>query len=150
MIRKSTLISFLIAIILAPCALSAQSTAAQRARWMEQIRKTKFEFFTKEVNLSKEQQNQLFPLYEEMEKTIYKMNSEAEALMKKTAADANASETEFEAAATAMAKTTLQQGEIELDYFNKFSKFLSKKQLFRLKQAEEKFTQYLLKQRRSK
>ena len=66
MIRKSTLISFLIAIILAPCALSAQSTAAQRARWMEQIRKTKFEFFTKEVNLSKEQQNQLFPLYEEM------------------------------------------------------------------------------------
>ena len=77
MIRKSTLISFLIAIILAPCALSAQSTAAQRARWMEQIRKTKFEFFTKEVNLSKEQQNQLFPLYEEMEKTIYKMNSEA-------------------------------------------------------------------------
>lgn len=49
-----------------------------------------------------------------------------------------------------MAKTTLQQGEIELDYFNKFSKFLSKKQLFRLKQAEEKFTQYLLKQRRSK
>ena len=148
MIRKSTLISFLIAIILAPCALSAQSTAAQRARWMEQIRKTKFEFFTKEVNLSKEQQNQLFPLYEEMEKTIYKMNSEAEAL--KTAADTNASETEFEAAATAMAKTTLQQGEIELDYFNKFSKFLSKKQLFRLKQAEEKFTQYLLKQRRSK
>lgn len=85
-----------------------------------------------------------------MEKTIYKMNSEAEALMKKTAADTNASETEFEAAATAMAKTTLLQGEIELDYFNKFSKFLSKKQLFRLKQAEEKFTQYLLKQRRSK
>ena len=80
-----------------------------------------------------------------MEKTIYKMNSEAEALMKKTAADTNASETEFEAAATAMAKTTLQQG-----YFNKFSKFLSKKQLFLLKQAEEKFTQYLLKQRRSK
>ena len=133
MIRKSTLISFLIAIILAPCALAAQSTAAQRARWMEQIRKTKFEFFTKEANLSKEQQNQLFPLYEEMEKTIYKMNSEAEALMKKTAADTNASETEFEAAATAMAKTTLQQGEIELDYFNKFSKFLSKKQLFLLK-----------------
>ena len=82
-----------------------------------------------------------------MEKTIYKMNREAEALMKKTAADTNASETEFEAAATAMAKTTLQQGEIELD---KFSKFLSKKQLFLLKQAEEKFTQYLLKQRRSK
>ena len=37
-----------------------------------------------------------------MEKTIYKMNREAEALMKKTAADTNASETEFEAAATAM------------------------------------------------
>ena len=105
---------------------------------MEQIRKTKFEFFTKEVNLSKEQQNQLFPLYEEMEKTIYKMNREAEALMKKTAADTNASETEFEAAATAMAKTTLQQGEIELDYFNKFSKFLSKKATFPAKAGGRK------------
>ena len=39
-----------------------------------------------------------------MEKTIYKMNREAEALMKKTAADTNASETEFEAAGTAKGK----------------------------------------------
>ena len=148
MIRKSTVISFLLAVILAPCLLSAQSTAAQRARWMEQIRKTKFEFFTKEANLTKEQQNQLFPLYEEMEKSIYKMNNEAEALMKKTAANSRATDTEFEAAATAAARTTQRQGEIELEYFNKFSKFLSKKQLFLLKQAEDKFTQYLLKQRR--
>lgn len=148
MIRKSTVISFLLAVILAPCLLSAQSTAAQRARWMEQIRKTKFEFFTKEVSLTKEQQSQLFPLYEEMEKSIYKMNNEAEALMKKTAANTRATDTEFEAAATAAARTTLRQGEIELEYFNKFSKFLSKKQLFLLKQAEDKFTQYLLKQRR--
>ena len=148
MIRKSTVISFLLAVILAPCLLSAQSTAAQRARWMEQIRKTKFEFFTKEVSLTKEQQNQLFPLYEEMERSIYKMNNEAEALMKKTAANSRATDTEFEAAATAAARTTQRQGEIELEYFNKFSKFLSKKQLFLLKQAENKFTQYLLKQRR--
>lgn len=148
MIRKSTIIAFLIAAILMPLSITAQSSAAQRARWMEQIRKTKFEFFTKEVNLSKDQQTQLFPLYEEMEKAIYKMNSEAEALMKKTAANANATDTEYEATATAAAKTTLRQGEIELEYFNKFSKFLSKKQLFLLKQAEDKFTQYLLKQRR--
>ena len=78
------------------------------------------------------------------------MNSEAEALMKKTAADTNAYDTEFESEATEMANTTLQKGEIELDYFSKISKFLTKNQLFRLKQAEEKFTQYLLKQRRSK
>lgn len=148
MIRKSTIIAFLIAAILMPLSVAAQSSAAQRARWMEQIRKTKFEFFTKEVNLSKDQQSQLFPLYEEMEKSIYKVNNEAEALLKKTAANANATDTEYEAAANAAAKSTLRQGEIELEYFNKFSKFLSKKQLFLLKQAEDKFTQYLLKQRR--
>ena len=111
MIRKSTLISFLIAIILAPCALSAPSTAAQRARWMEQIRNTKFDFFTKEGNQSKEQQTQLFPLYEEMEKTIYKMNREAEALMKKTAADTNASETENAATKKKKQIPTLQKRE---------------------------------------
>ena len=150
MIRKSSFISFLVAVILLPAAMSAQSTAAQRAKWMEQIRKTKFEFFTKELSLTKDQQNQFLPLYEEMEQTIYKANNEVEQLQKKTAANTRATDTEYEAAATAAAKSTLRQGEIELEYFNKFSKILSKKQLFQLKQAENKFTKYLLKQRRSK
>ncbi len=83
-----------------------------------------------------------------MEKTIYKANNETEQLLKKTAENTRATDTEYEATATAAAKATLRQGEIELEYFNKFSKILSKKQLFLLKQAEDKFTQYLLKQRR--
>ncbi len=148
MIRKSTLVSLLIATILLPAMLTAQNSSAQRTRWMEQIRKSKFEFFTKELSLTKEQQTKFLPLYEEMEASIYKANNETEQLLKKTAENTRATDTEYEATATAAAKATLRQGEIELEYFNKFSKILSKKQLFLLKQAEDKFTQYLLKQRR--
>ena len=37
-----------------------------------------------------------------------------------------------------------KEGEIEMEYFTKFEKILSKKQLFLLKRAENKFTQSIL------
>ena len=54
------------------------------------------------------------------------------------------SDTEYEAAATAMAKVRQEEGEIEMEYFAKFEKILTKKQLFLLKRAENKFTQSIL------
>ena len=38
----------------------------------------------------------------------------------------------------------MREGEIEAKYFDKFSKILTKKQLFLLKQAEVKFTREML------
>lgn len=111
---------------------------------MNEIRKTKLEYFAKELKLSDDQQKKFNPLYEEMETAIYKSNNEAEELMKKTAADKNATDTEYEAAALAASKAKQKEGEIKTQYFNKFADILSKKQLFQLKQAEEKFKQYLL------
>lgn len=145
MTSKSKIIGFLFSIsLLIPSLIYAQSSPEQRARWMNEIRKTKLEYFAKELKLSDDQQKKFNPLYEEMETAIYKSNNEAEELMKKTAADKNATDTEYEAAALAASKAKQKEGEIKTQYFNKFADILSKKQLFQLKQAEEKFKQYLL------
>lgn len=134
-----------------PCALSAaQTSETQKAKWMEEIRKYKFELFTKELNLTKEQQQEFFPLYEEMELAVYKVNKEADELMDKIAGSSNVSDTEYEAAALAITKKKQREGDIEMEYFAKFEKILTKKQLFLLKKAEDKFTRNLLNHHRQR
>ena len=71
-----------------------------------------------------------------------------EDLLNKIALDDKATDAEYEAAALASTRVKQKEGEIELEYFHKFSRFLTKKQLFQMKLAEEKFTQYLLRHRR--
>ena len=44
----------------------------------------------------------------------------------------------------------MREGEIEAKYFDKFSKILSKKQLYQLKQAEVKFTREMLGKKKKK
>ncbi len=125
----------------------AQDTTdkAQRTKWMKEVRNYKYEFFIKEVGLSKEQQEKFFPEYEAMEKEIFAVNKEARDIEKKVSASTTpVSDTEYEAAALAMSKVKQKEGEIENEYFAKFEKILSEKQLFLLKRAENKFTQNIL------
>lgn len=140
----------LFSLLLFPASLPAQTPAPQLKNWMEEIRKYKFDFFTKELGLNKEQQATFFPLYEEMERAIYKVNKESDELMKKTAEAENASDLEYEAAALALAKTKQEEGKIELDFFSKFEKILTKKQLFQLKLAEDRFTRNILNHHRQR
>ena len=77
--------------------------------------------------------------------SLVAVNKEARELERKISASTTpVSDTEYEAAATAMAKVRQEEGEIEMEYFAKFEKILTKKQLFLLKRAENKFTQSIL------
>ena len=149
MIRK-TLLIVLFSLFIASPAYSRKgeettlSTIQARKTWMEEVRKFKFELFTKELGLTKEQQDAFFPLYEEKEKAIFKISKEADSLLKKIAEDKSVTDTEYESAALAITKSKLKKGEVEMEYFAKFEKILSKKQLFLLKKAEESFSQAIL------
>lgn len=128
-----------------PATFADGANKSQRMKWMKEVRNYKYEFFIKEIGLTKEQQATFFPEYEEMEKAIFNVNKEAREIEKKiSSSTAGVSDTEYEAAASAMAKVKQKEGEIELEYFEKFEKILSKKQLFLLKSAENKFTQSIL------
>ena len=90
------------------------------------------------------------PLYEQMEREIYQVNRNARALAAEVEKKKNPSDRDYEAAASALSNTRVQEGEIEAKYFEKFSKILSKRQLFLLKMAEAKFTRQMLSKKKGK
>ena len=90
------------------------------------------------------------PLYEQMEREIYQVNRNARALANEVEKKKNPTDRDYEAAASALSNTRIQEGDIEAKYFEKFSKILTKKQLFQLKLAEGKFTREMLSKKRNK
>ena len=130
-------------------ALTTVATAQNgRTKFATDMYQAKHEMIIEELGLTMTQQKQFMPLYEQMEREIYQVNRNARALAKEIENKKNPSDRDYEAAASALSSTRIREGEIEAKYFDKFSKILSKKQIFLLKQAEAKFTREMLKKRK--
>ena len=119
-----------------------------RTKFATDMYQAKHDMIIQEVGLTMTQQKQFMPLYEQMEREIYEVNRNARALASEVEKKKNPSDKDYEAAASALSNTRMREGEIESKYFDKFSKILSKKQLFLLKQAEAKFTREMLRKRK--
>lgn len=115
-----------------------------RTKFANDMYQAKHEMIIKELKLTPTQQKQFMPLYEQMEREIYQVNRNARVLANEVEKKKNPTDSEYEAAASALSNTRVREGEIEAKYFEKFSKILTKKQLFLLKQAEAKFTREML------
>ena len=82
-----------------------------------------------------------------MEKEIYQTNRDARKLASEIEKKKSPTDSEYMQAAESLSRAKVREGEIEAKYFEKFSKMLSKKQLFLLKLTEAKFTRAMLKSR---
>ena len=142
------LVSILIATLVIAGAVTAQNKG--RSKFATDMYQAKHEMIIEELGLTPTQQKQFMPLYEQMEREIYQVNRNARALASEVEKKKNPSDRDYEVAASALSNTRVQEGDIEAKYFEKFSKILSKKQLFQLKQAERKFTQEMLSKKRKK
>ena len=135
----------IVAILTIVLALATAATAQNsRTKFASDMYQAKHEMIVRELGLTMTQQKQFMPLYEQMEREIYQVNRNARALAKEVENKKNPSDRDYEAAASALSSTRVREGEIEAKYFDKFSKILSKKQLFQLKQAELKFTREMI------
>ena len=121
-----------------------------RTKFATDMYQAKHEMIIEELGLTPTQQKQFMPLYEQMEREIYQVNRNARALASEVEKKKNPSDRDYEAAASALSNTRVLEGDIEAKYFDKFSKILTKKQLFQLKQAEGKFTREMLSKKRNK
>jgi Spy/CpxP family protein refolding chaperone len=138
-------------VIMLVLAITATALAQNgRTKFAADMYQAKHEMIIREVGLTQTQQKQFMPLYEQMEREIYQVNRNARALASEVEKKKNPSDRDYEAAASALSRTRVQEGEIESKYFEKFSKILSKKQLFQLKQTERKFTQEMLSKKRKR
>lgn len=127
--------------------LVATSSFAQRQkgdRDKETMRKEflefKLDFLSKEIGLKDDQKKQFDDLYTLMEterRAIFKKIKNAE----KSVSDKNSSEADYEKASKEIATGKSEMAQLEKRYDEKFATFLTKKQLFKLKEAESKFQQ---------
>ena len=115
-----------------------------RQRWMTEIRNYKHDFFTKELELSEDQQRDFFAEYDQMEDRINKLNSETRELEEKTIDNPDASDVELEATARALFEIKGEESKIELEYFEKFKHILQPNQFVLIKNTELQFTQQLV------
>lgn len=136
----------IVIMVLAITAATAQNNG--RTKFATDMYQAKHEMIIEELGLTPTQQKQFMPLYEQMEREIYQVNRTARALASEVEKKKNPSDKDYEAAASALSRTRMQEGEIEAKYFDKFSKILSKKQLFQLKQTELKFTREMIKKKK--
>ena len=141
---KKFSISFIIMLIVG-CMLSNDATTpAQRRKWMTDLRNYKQEFLIKELSLTKKQQDEFFPLYNQMEQEIYDVNKDAREIENKVSHATSTSEDEYERAANKMLQVKSKEAQIENFYYQKFNNILSKKQLFELQRAEMRFSRNML------
>lgn len=139
----------IITILIMTLAINMVATAQNnRTKFATDMYQAKHEMIIQELSLTPAQQKQFMPLYEQMEREIYQVNRNARTMAAEVEKKKNPTDQEYEAAASALSRTRIQEGEIETRYFEKFAKILSKKQLFLLKQAEGKFTREMIKKRK--
>ncbi len=147
--KQTLLLSLLISLILSSIPATAQTADnSERRQWFKEMRDFKHNYLSRELSLSKEQQTAFFPLYDEMEDELNKLNNETRDMEQKIREASTVTDLEYDKATEAIYEQKGKEYEIEKSYFDRFASILSKKQLFELKGAERKFTRNLMKQHR--
>lgn len=148
--NKLQIICFLALLLSAVTAFGQdqQITEADRERWLQTIREHKHEFLAKELDLSKEQQKEFFPLYDQMEDEIERISSETRDIERRLNDNSDAEDIELENGARTIFEERRAEGQVEMTYFDKFREILSPRQLVKLKTAERKFNQQLMNRHR--
>lgn len=137
-----------IAILACACSfsmLAAPQKADKRSKWLKEVQDYKHDMLVEEAEMTEEQKKEFLPLYSDMEAETYQANVEARQLEAKISSSTEeVTDLEYEVAAKALAEVKLKEAQIEMTYYEKFEKILSKKQLFLLKRAENRFTRDML------
>lgn len=116
----------------------AQTKGKSRAEMRREVREFKLKFLAQEMELKEEQQKKFFELYNQMDDEKVSLFKETRALEKKLQ-DGNATDAEYESVSKAITEAKEKDAEIDRRYDEKFSTFLSPKQIFKMKAAEDKF-----------
>lgn len=105
----------------------------------KEVLEFKIKYLAQEMNLNTDQTRQFSDLYTKMTDEKFRVFQEVKAHEKKLKSDPNASDAEYEQVNNMMINARLKEAEIEKNYDAKFAKFLSKKQIYQMKQSEFKF-----------
>lgn len=146
--RKFTLLMLLMLAAIVPAL--AQQKGKDKGAMRREVHEFKLKFLAQEMELREDQQKKFFDLYNRMTDEKVKVFKETKALEKKLNDSADASDADYEAVSRAITAAKEKDADIDKRYDEKFKQFLSAKQIFRMKGAEEKFRQKMHEMRHSK
>lgn len=138
---KKKFLFLMFAFLLAVPAFAQKQSKEDRESRRQEMLEIKLDFLASEIGLKDSQRKQFDDLYTQMEaerRAIYKKIKNAEKSVKD---NKNASEADYDKATKEINASKAEMSQVEKQYDEKFSTFLSKKQMFKLKEAEGKFSQ---------
>lgn len=147
-LTKALALAVLLTVTSIAAAAQGNMSDSDRQRWLRELRTYKHEYLAKELSLTRDQQAQFFPLYDEMETRIEDLNSQTRDLETRLSGDLGATDTELRQGARTLFELKQAEGQIELEYFDRFQTILKPRQMLMLKSAERKFTSQLVKRHR--
>ena len=129
----------LLLLVLSPFALFAQKKAHRGPdpKMFKEIQEYKVKFLAQEMELNDDQKARFAELYTKMSEEKRK-NFENMMRLEKQLKE-NASEAEYKDVSDQIVDSRIRDAQIEKEYDAKFAKFLSRKQIYKMKAAEEKF-----------
>lgn len=119
-------------------------------KMFEEVQDFKMKYLAQEMQLKEDQKEQFFKLYDEMCRKRFEVMKPAWTLEKNLKKKSSPSEEEYQEAAEAMSNAKEKSAAIEKEYGEKFAKFLSQKQIFKMKEAEEEFRKKMQEMRQNK
>lgn len=131
----------ILALIIGCCASSfAQKHDGKKGEnMMKELREFKVKFIAQEIDLKDDQKARFVELYNEMcDKRVEAMR-DAWKMERELKNNKNATEADYQAVTDAMTKAKAKDATIEKSYDDKFAKFLTQKQIFKMKEAENEF-----------
>lgn len=134
--KFSCLMLLLLAVMIPVC---AQNKDKDRQNMRKEITEFKMKYLAQEMELKDDQQKKFFELYSQMSEEKGKLFRETKALEKKLSDSKDASDEEYQKVSKAITAAKEKEAEIDKKYDEKFSEFLSQKQIFKMKSAEEQF-----------
>lgn len=139
------LIILTIALVFIGINLNAQECSKEEKR--EKIQAKKVAFLTEKLDLSVEEAQKFWPLYNEQEKEFEKLHNERRSLMKDIHGNIETmSDKELEEKTSRLININLDEAKLQLEYYEKFKKILSIKKIFILHHSEKEFNHTLLRE----
>lgn len=126
-------------ILAAPLAAGAQHKGKDRAAMHKEVMEFKMKFLAQEMDLKEDQQKRFFDLYENMEEEKRALFRQIRIQERKLRDDKEATDADYAKVSEAIAAAKAKDAEIDRRYDEQFSKFLSQKQIYKMKEAERKF-----------
>lgn len=148
MIRKILLV--LIVCVSWTCISFAAENEKSKEEMRKELREFKMKYLAQELDLKGEQQKKFYQYYGAMMDEKHKIFKEAHDYNMRVKENPKAGEAEYAKASRMMADAKIKEGEIDRKYDAIFAKFLTAKQIYKMKEAEENFRQKIREMRKGK